>query len=1320
MSKSLWSRSVWNSLFNRVSGSRRLARRRPSQRTNWNQNVAAETLETRVVLAATSPVNVVFTDATDTLTLTSAAGTTSESVAVKAGATFTDVLVNGRFLTRLNGVDASGIDTIVFDGKSGTADSLSVTGITNPTLTVTLTGVEKLQLNLNSVDVTATSDGALALATSEVFGGLDLTAGGAVTQTGKVIVSGETKIIATGFDITLKTAGNSFGDLVLTGKDVSINEDGPTNLGGSAGVTTTGNLTVTSTGAITDSATISVAATKVTSLTSYGSSITLDEAASTYGGLITLKGTDIDITDTDATGTSLGAITATGNFTLTSSGDVSHTASNITVGGLATITAASAGPTPEDIDLTLGSNNFGSLQLSGANVQVTERSATDLSTTTATNGMTIISSGEITDSGVVTVTGATVLTATGNAITLDQTSTFGGVVTFTGTNVSFSDSNGTTLGTGSVARGNLTVTSGGTVDQNGSITVSGLASINAADNITMTSANRFGSVAVVGDTVQLTEFDGTDLYTSMVGVDLTVISGGTVTDSGVVAVTGLTTITAGTTGTRAITLDTAESTYGSTVALKGTNVSIIDSDGATELGLTTATGNLTVTTTGSGAGVSQTAGVLTVTGRFTVNAVNGASGVPDKDITLNNVTNGFGSVSFFGAVVQLKEKDATNLYTSQTVGGNFTLVSKGAVTDSGDLKIAGVTDITAQSGLMFFDIILDSPGSTFTDGATDLVLAGKNISVADHDAVTTLGNITANTAGTLTIITAGGSITDGGSITVPGKATFNANGGDITIDNATADAFTGAISLYGNNASLTTGAGTTTVNLGNSNVKDLAIDSKTAVIDSGTVRAIGAVTITATTSAGVTDKDVTLDSPLNVFGTVTLTAAKDVTIVENDATDLGISNVKTLLVKSNGAITDSGVLTVYGTTASSTNLTANNGAIDLDETSTFAGSIKLKASSDITITDGDATTDLALVTTPGNFSLNAGTGAAGTVLQSGAITVSGLASIDADTTITLTETGGNNNFGTLHFAGTAVNIKEHSNTDLIASTASTTLTLFSTGNITADSAEVVTAGGATSLTAGGASGNGSITLDATGDDFGDLLLKGSTVKINDATATKLDMGTVVKGALTLTSGGDVTETSTIQVDGLLTISTVGNDIILTGANTLNSLLINADDVQITDSVGNIVLGDALQTTDVSNITGVFILNSVGNVTDEGILNLTGTSTTIIATGSITLDEVGSAFTSVKLTAASITVYAYSDIDLAFIRAAAGSADSNTLTLKIIATGNITDSNGGAVPVLKSTGNVDIEAVGTLTLHETRSFTGTGSDTLFGAAGEDIT
>ena len=76
MSKSLWSRSVWESFLSRVSGSRRITkRRRTSLRTNWKNGQPLETLEQRVVPAA-----VAISFATGTLNLTSTPGSNDNEV----------------------------------------------------------------------------------------------------------------------------------------------------------------------------------------------------------------------------------------------------------------------------------------------------------------------------------------------------------------------------------------------------------------------------------------------------------------------------------------------------------------------------------------------------------------------------------------------------------------------------------------------------------------------------------------------------------------------------------------------------------------------------------------------------------------------------------------------------------------------------------------------------------------------------------------------------------------------------------------------------------------------------------------------------------------------------------------------------------------------------------------------------------------------------------------------------------------------------------------------------------------------------------------
>lgn len=1263
MLKSRLGHSVWESFVSRFARSNRLARKaRRSLRTDLNKAGPTESLEQRVVLAA-SPVVVSFSDASSTLSLVGSAA--NDVVSVKAGTAFTDVLVNGKFLTRMNGVTNSQIQTVTFDGGAGGTDSLSISGISTA-LTVTLTGVEKLGLNTGAAGVatTVTSDAGLALLASTVSGPLNLTlTAGNVTQSGKVTVA-ETTTIATAAtgNITLNNASNSFGTLVLSGNDLTIKEAGPTNFGTT---TAAGLLSVTSTGAITDTGVVTVATTST--ITSNGNLINLDGvgAGSSFGGTLTLKGTDVTIKDSNG-GTALGAVTATGALTVESTtGAVTHPSGNITVAGLAKFTAAAA----NDITLTAGKNNFGTLQLSGANVAITEKSATTLFTTGATGTLAIISSGAITDTGVVTVGGATTLTAAGNAIKLDSaTSTYGGTVTFVkGTDIALTDNDGATDLGASVASGSLSITlptAGAGVTQSGTLTVAGLLKVTATgSDITLADGtNKFGSVSVDGKDVDLAEFDATNLFTSTATGTFDLASGGAVTDSGKIAVTGATTITA--TGFN-ITLDTAESTFVSTVALDGFNVAITDDDGATDLEASTATGNLSVTTTGAGTGVVQSDAV-TVTGRLTVTA-NDAAGV--KDIVLSDSGNAFGSISVFGNIVTLVEADASNLFTSSATS-TFELTSGGAVTDSGDLTITGSTTIDAGAN----NITLDSALTTLTG---DLILTGNDVSIF-NDTATGIGETT--TTGFLNI-TSNGAINDNDIITVAKKTTLNALGHNLTIDDTTnVFSLADGISLFGDNVTLTTGADTggatgnvalaTTTVLG---TFDLTTEG--AITDIGTIKVGGTTTITATDGV-VTFFDVTLDSSLNSFGELVLTA-DDVIIKEFGETEIGTSTVSSLKVTSSGGIEDSGVLTVTNLA----DLTANGGDLILDESSNF-GSLKVLGSN-ISVIEASSTL-LHGVNTAGNFNLTT----TGAITQDAGISVGGDAIISAATLINLNETGGANNFGTLDFhAGTSVVIHESSSTDLEASEAGTTLTILSLGNITATG--VVTAPGATDLNA---SGN-SIDLSVVGSQFGSLKLQGNAVTINDGNATNLTNGTNVTGALTLISGGAVTQTAGgITVGGLLSIDATGDPITLTdGGNVLNSISVNGSTVQVTDSAGDIILVT-------SNITVDFTLISAGNVTDSDLSVITvGGITTITAALDITLDEADSTYSTVVLAGANIELNSYSALTL------------GTITGDVIAGGTLTirTFNGGAITQESTTAQVTagddafISADGTLTLVQAR-------------------
>ena len=83
----------------------------------------------------------------------------------------------------------------------------------------------------------------------------NVTAGGAVTDSGTLAITGATTISASGQDITLSEAASTFGTISLTGANVAVTEAAATDLGAS---TVSGTFGVTSTGAVTDSGTLAI------------------------------------------------------------------------------------------------------------------------------------------------------------------------------------------------------------------------------------------------------------------------------------------------------------------------------------------------------------------------------------------------------------------------------------------------------------------------------------------------------------------------------------------------------------------------------------------------------------------------------------------------------------------------------------------------------------------------------------------------------------------------------------------------------------------------------------------------------------------------------------------------------------------------------------------------------------------------------------------------------------------------------------------------------------------------------------------------------
>jgi hypothetical protein len=510
-------------------------------------------------------------------------------------------------------------------------------------------------------------------------------------------------------------------------------------------------------------------------------------------------------------------------------------------------------------------------------------------------------------------------------------------------------------------------------------------------------------------------------------------------------------------------------------------------------------GDLTVNTQ---AGVSQTAGQLRVDGNLswradtvqnqdanlvgsnTWNGVTSFTGMNSgswRNLNLVTVSNlNLGDVTATG---KLDAKSDQNLFLS----GNIQVASlsleavSGSITQSGGVLTvtAGPTDLMAGD-----DITLDSAGNDFTGTVN---ATGNDITLVDSVGGLTLGNVDAS--GTLNVSSTDGDITqaNGTTITVDGTTTLNAsdvvNGvvtpANITLDGAAND-FGGTVNATGGNIALVDGVGG--LILGNIDASGtLNVSSTDGAItqdSSGGNKIVvdGTTTLSASdvVNGVVTPANITLDGAANDFGGTVNATGGNIALVDGVG-GLILGNIDasgTLNVSStDGAITQDSSggnkIVVDGTTTLSASDVVNGvvtpANIRLDGAANdFGGAVNVLGANDVTLNDTNSLT-LGNVTTTGNLDATAGnditlTGTVsvanltleatdGALLQNGgALTVSGLANLSASADIQLASAG-NDFMGLVNAQAQNVSITDSNALSLGTVTAQGNLTLASTGTL---------------------------------------------------------------------------------------------------------------------------------------------------------------------------------------------------------------------------------------------------------------------------------
>jgi hypothetical protein len=956
-------------------------------------------------------------DAADTLAVTAATATINNTSAT--GTNFGNVSVSGKLTvtaTAGNVTQAPGT-VMVVRGVASFADSavapngdITLANAGNNFATVTIPTADDVSLrDTNALILGVVNSGTLSVKTD-----------GAITQTGALNVPTLVTLDAgVSSDITLtKSTNNSASFEIVSGRNVALRNSGGVAFDGSATSTVSGALTVTAGGDITQNQAVTVVG--PTTLKATGADISLNNAGNDFSTVSVASAASLDIQDAGAL--VLGALKLTGAtapLTIKTGGDLMQSGAIVAKSGTTDLTA-----TAGSITLDHASNDFGTVTVDASTVAVPGQNVTlrdtnamvlgafsvsgDLELRANLNTSKKIALSQLTavPQPVLDVAGTTTLTVgPASTILLTKNNTMGGGVSVTAAaDATLTNTPAIELGASKVA-GNLTVVV--TTPTAGADVVTQVAGESLVVGKTATFTASTGSDIVLDDsgndfrTVAVTAARNVDLVDAnavILGAFATsgtpiagavgVTTDGAVTQSAALYVTGATTLDSSELNDIVLTNSSNDFSFVGITAAR--NVQLAD---ANNIGLNASTisGNLTVTATGA---VTQSAAVE-VTNATTLSAAS-------VDLSTNGTNNDFNQVAVTATgAVQLTNKTALILGTS-AVGGALTITATAGLSQSGGVVVTGTTtlttDATTPAGIALD--LASNDFSTVTIGdALDVALRDKNALI--------LGGTTGtqDITGTLSA-TAGGAITQTGVLTVGGDATFaTVTSADVNLGTS-ANAFSGAVGVNsGNNVTL---RDVDALRLGKTeNISSLNITA------GGSLTQGDAVAVTGTTTVDVGGgNDVTLSNTTNDFATVVIANARDVTITDANALDLGASTVARDLTVTAGAdlaattgeITDSGTVNVTGDVAlTAGNVLVPDGAFNITlDTANYTGAVSLSGNT-VTLTNardtifGDATVlaDLTVSAT-GSFTNLLGPGPV-----NGAIKVSGLTSLSATTTLDL-------------------------------------------------------------------------------------------------------------------------------------------------------------------------------------------------------------------------------------------------------------------------------------------------------------------------------
>jgi len=927
------------------------------------------------------------------------------------------------------------------DYTSDDADYDSSVTLTGLGVTIGNHGVIDNTTGTNSLDLTLNGGtGDVVIAGSEISSGAPT---GASFDTNIFLGGGD--FVATGVDFTLGSdvgrsgSGNDVGQLDTQGGNVTIDVSGDVQLySNEVGVAGEGTAAIiTAGGDVTIGATTPAGSFDNYFSGAFGGTIdTATGAASSDDG-------NVAITTTSTSGLVLGQISlatgstcgvdsdeACGDLSITTAGAIAQ-GEALTVNGALTLdTDQDDNDTRANVTLDNASNNFALVVVNEAqDVTLLDNGGGfvfgassifgDLNVTTTT-------SGNITQTAAISVTGTSTFDAVADIDLDDAANNFIGNVTLTALSGSASlrdDANGFQLEASTVSN-DLTIDindDGGADDdltQNGVLSVGGLLRLDVDDDVVLDNgANSFVTVQIDNaGSVNIADVnDGFVLNTSNVSGDLTI----TLADADIDFDDDLTqTVSNNLTVGGLLTLDIdddvvlaeVDNNLSSVQIDNANNVAIVDGEDGISFSTSTVSGFLDVVANeeavdeGANDGITQT-GVLTVAGTTTL-------AVAD-DIVLTQPGNNFaGEVTITSADnAALRDSLDGLVLADVTVTSDFSV----QVDDDLDADTPADDTLTQTAGSAIDvhgnftinvndDVTLANANNDFSQIQVD---AAQNVELVDADG----GFVFATSAifGSLAVTTADGggdgddNLTQTGAVSVVSTSMFNAVG-DIDLDDQ-ANNFIGDISVAAaSNAAFRDD--TDGLQFGNVSV---TADLTAATSDSGDnddiTQAAGTTLSVGAQSTFSADDEIALDNSNNDFLDIRVTSGGAVSIADanglafNGGPSIIGGDLSVVVGGIGGSISQTGVgtLSVVGTT----NLTANGDTISLTANNTFDGAVNTDTSGDAgeleggTVTLNGGTITLGVVDTSADASGGAAAGGDINIDVTGNFSITATSVIDA-------------------------------------------------------------------------------------------------------------------------------------------------------------------------------------------------------------------------------------------------------------------------------------------------------------------------------------